>query len=30
MPYVESWDDFAKGAERLYQQSPWKVFEPIV
>ena len=25
MPYLQTWDDFSKGAERLYQQNPWKV-----
>ncbi|XP_003387628.1 PREDICTED: signal recognition particle 9 kDa protein-like [Amphimedon queenslandica] len=25
MPYLQTWDDFAKGLERLYQQNPWKV-----
>ena len=25
MTYVESWEEFAKAAERLYSQSPWKV-----
>ena len=29
MPYLESWDDFSKGAERLYLQNPWKV-RPII
>ena len=25
MTYVESWEEFAKAAERLYSQNPWKV-----
>ncbi|CAI8043307.1 Signal recognition particle 9 kDa protein [Geodia barretti] len=23
-PYVDSWEEFAKAAERIYSQSPWK------
>lgn len=25
MTYVENWEEFAKAAERLYSQNPWKV-----
>ena len=24
MPYLDTWDDFAKVADRLYSQAPWK------
>lgn len=24
-PYFESWEDFTRAAERLYQEDPWKV-----
>ena len=25
MTYVDTWDEFSKAAERIYQQDPWKV-----